>query len=195
MTAVHDTWEFDGTTWKQIGGEGPAISKPLLAYDAARNQIIMLGLDSNSATQMYAYDPAAPTWNQITPTTLPPCVNEGGLTYQEANQTLIYTGGVCANAVGIDETYEWDGTNWNKITLVIADNRVFGPAFAYDSQRQVTTLFGGTPVGSLPVSDTWVYGSGTWLTVSDFSRPGPRSLFTFHHRPGEQHHLAVRWHR
>jgi hypothetical protein len=179
LTPVHDTWEFDGTTWKQIGGEGPAISKPLLAYDAARNQVIMLGLDATVATQMYAYDPAAGTWNQLKPTTLPPCVNEGGLAYQEANHTLVYTGGVCTNATGADETYEWDGTNWNKITLLLADSRVFGAAFAYDPDRQVATLFGGSPVVGLPVSDTWVYASGAWFVVTDSSRPGPRSLFVF----------------
>jgi hypothetical protein len=179
LTPVHDTWEFDGTDWKQIGGEGPAISKPLLAYDAARNQTIMLGLDNNAATLMYAYDAAAGTWSQVKPALLPPCVNEGGLTYQEANQTLVYTGGVCSNAIGTDETYEWDGTNWNKITLLLTDTRVFGAAFAYDHDRQLTTLFGGSPVVGLPLSDTWVYASGAWLVVSDFTRPGPRSLFSF----------------
>jgi hypothetical protein len=186
LTPIHDTWEFDGTTWKQIGGEGPTIAKPLIAYDEARNQIIMLGLDNNAATKMYAYDSGAGTWNPLTPSTLPPCVNEGGLAYQAANQTLVYTGGVCNNAVGVDETYEWDGTNWNKITLILADTRVFGAAFAYDPDRQVTTLFGGSPVVGLPVSDTWVYASGAWLTVNDFSRPGPRSLFTFTTDPVNQ---------
>jgi len=179
LTPVHDTWEFDGTAWKQIGGDGPTLAKPLLAYDAERKQIVMLGLDNSSATLMYSYDASAGTWNQIKPAALPPCVNEGQLTYQEANKTLVYTGGVCANAVGADETYEWDGTTWNKITLVTIDSRVFGAAFAYDSERQVTTLFGGSPVVGLPVSDTWLYGSGAWLPVSDLTRPGPRSLFTF----------------
>jgi hypothetical protein len=179
LTPVHDTWEFDGTTWKQIGGEGPVISKPIIAFDAARNQTIMLGLDNSAVTLMYAYDAVAGTWNQVKPALLPPCVNEGALAYQESNQTLIYTGGVCTNATGVDETYEWDGTNWTKVTLLLADTRVFGAAFAYDADHRVTTLFGGSPVVGLPVSDTWTYASGTWLSVPDFSRPGPRSLFTF----------------
>ncbi|PYQ56434.1 MAG: hypothetical protein DMF58_20750, partial [Acidobacteria bacterium] len=48
LTPVYDTWEFDGTTWTQIGGTGPSVTKPLLTYDAARNQIIMLALDSKT---------------------------------------------------------------------------------------------------------------------------------------------------
>ncbi len=179
LTSVHDTWEFDGTTWTHVGGEGPAVTKPLLAYDAARNQIIMLALDANSATVMYAYDPAAGTWNKLTPATLPPCVNEGQIAYQEVNQTVVYTGGVCANAVGLDETYEWDGTTWNKITLTATATRVFGAAMAYDSLRQLTTMFGGTPSVGQPTADTWVYGSQTWFSLSDGTRPSARSLFSF----------------
>src|SRR3984893_2661323 len=87
LTPIHDTWEFDRTTWKQIGGEGPVIAKPIVAFDAARNQMIMLGLDNTVVTQMYAYDAAAGAWNQVKPTLLPPCVNEGALAYQDSNQT------------------------------------------------------------------------------------------------------------
>ena len=179
ITPVHDTWEFDGTTWTQIGGDGPAVSKPLLAYDAERNQVIMLGLDNNTATQMYAYDAGAGKWNQVTPATLPPCVNEGMLGYQGSNKTVLYTGGVCTNATGVDETYEWDGTTWNKITLNASATRLFGAGLAYDDSRQLVTMFGGSPVVGQPVADTWIYTAQTWLTLSDFTRPGPRSLFSF----------------
>ena len=179
LTPLHDTWEFDGTTWKQVGGEGPAVTKPLLVYDAARSQIIMLALDASVATVMYTYDPASSTWTQVKPAALPPCVNEGQIAYQAVNQTVLYTGGVCANAVGADETYEWDGTTWNKVTLASDDTRVFGAAMAYDDLRQQTTLFGGTPVVGSPLQATWVYASGVWFPLSDASRPAPRSLFAF----------------
>lgn len=179
LTPIHDTWEFDGTTWKQIGGDGPTLSKPLMAFDAARNQIIMLGLDNSTATLMYAYDAAAGKWNQVTPAALPPCVNEGALTYQDTNQTLLYTGGVCTNATGVDDSYEWDGTTWNKLTLVSPATRLFGAAMAFDQQRQVAIMFGGSPVVGLPANETWTYGSLVWITLSDFTRPGPRSLFAF----------------
>ena len=181
LTPVYDTWEFDGTTWTQAGGTGPSVTKPLLAYDAARNQIIMLGLDSTVATVMYTYDPSSATWSQVKPAALPPCVNEGQMAYQSANQTVVYTGGVCATTEGegADTTYEWDGTTWNKITLGTADTRVFGAAMAYDALRQETALFGGTPVVGVPLNDTWIYASSTWFSLSDATRPAARSLFAF----------------
>src|SRR5262249_56385114 len=48
-----------------------------------------------------------------------------------------------------------------------------------ETQRSGATLLGVSPVVGLPVADTWIYGSGAWLPVSDLTRPGPRSLFTF----------------
>lgn len=181
LTPLYDTWEFDGTTWTQVGSDGPQLSKPLLAYDAARNQVIMLGTNKSAAVEMFVYDPAAAKWNQLTPPALPPCVNEGMLTYQGSNQTVVYTGGVCTNATGGDETYEWDGTTWKKITLTAAATRLFGAAIAFDDERQLTTMFGGTPVVGSPLADTWVYSTSaaTWILISDSTRPGPRSLFAF----------------
>lgn len=179
LTPAHDTWEFDGTTWTQVGGEGPAVTKPLLAYDAARNQIIMLALDPNTATLMYTYDASSGNWNPVTPATLPPCVNEGQMTWQGSNQTVVYTGGVCSNATGADETYEWDGTTWNKIPLTAIATRVFGAAFAFDDSRQEVAMFGGTPPVGSPTADTWIYQSQNWFSLSDGTRPSARSLFTF----------------
>jgi hypothetical protein len=179
FTSIRDTWEFDGTTWTKIGGDGPAVSKPILVYDAARNQVIALALNSTAGTEMYTYDAAAGTWTQIKPATLPPCVNEGMATYQSSNNTVLYTGGVCSGSAALDETYEWDGTNWTKLTLLLDAGRVYGAALAYDAYRADTVMFGGTPVASVPRADTYVYASGTWGIVIDSTRPGPRSLFTF----------------
>src|SRR5690349_18796192 len=40
----YDTWEFDGSQWTLISNEGPKVAKPILQYDAVRNQTIMIGL-------------------------------------------------------------------------------------------------------------------------------------------------------
>jgi hypothetical protein len=180
LTAVHDTWEFDGTTWTQISGAANA-GKPILAYDAAHDQMLMLAQTDALAPQMYTYDPAAGAWNQVNNTTLPPCVNEGQMTYQSSTtQTVIYTGGVCTNTISsVDDTYEWDGSNWNKVEVVSGTIRLFGAALAFDDNRQSAVLFGGTPPLGNPVADTWIFGNKTWVPVIDPSRPGPRSLFAF----------------
>lgn len=176
---VYDTWEFDGTTWKKIGGEGPHVGKPMLVYDEARNQVLLVGIDDKGATLMYAYDASAAVWNQLKPTTLPACVNEGVLVYDAANAQPLFTSGVCSTTAVDTETMEWDGTNWKKIDVKSNAVRLFGAAAAYDVQRNDVVMFGGTPPGATPTNLTYIYTTDAgWNAVSDTTVPGPRSLFT-----------------
>ena len=41
-----DTWEFDGDNWTRVSESGPEVAKPLLVFDAARHETIMLGVDT-----------------------------------------------------------------------------------------------------------------------------------------------------
>jgi hypothetical protein len=178
-TPLHDTWEFDGIAWKQILSDGPAINKPMLAYDPVRKQTIMLGYDNKSVTQMYAWDPAGAKWNQLTPATLPSCANEGAMTWQSSNNTVLYTGGICASSVATEETYEWDGTNWTKIELASFVGTLLGSALTFDPDRQNAVLFGGAPISGALLSTTFTYANKLWLSIGDVAYPVPRSLFAF----------------
>ncbi len=178
-TPLHDTWEFDGTVWHQILTDGPAVNKPILEYDPVRKQTIMIAYDSAIATVMYAWDPAAAKWNQLKPTLLPACANEGAMTWQGSNNTILFTGAVCAASAATEDTYEWDGTNWTKIDVALFVGRYFGEAITYDPDHQVVLLFGGAPgVGNLNAG-TYTYSNKVWTAVGDFSYPSPRSLFAF----------------
>jgi hypothetical protein len=180
-TALYDTWEFDGTTWRQIGGEGPHVAKPTLVYDVANNKVLMIGIDDKGAPLMYEYNASAGSWNQLKPTTMPVCVNEGYLVYDTNANKPIFSSGVCTGTTDSDnETLEWDGSNWTKLTSPLNASRVFGAAYAFDSARNVIVQFGGTPLGSAPWSTTYVFVRDVgWIASSDASSPGSRSLFTF----------------
>ena len=179
--SLYDTWEFDGTTWRQIGGEGPHIAKPTLVYDAANDKVLMIGIDDQAAPLMYEYNASAGTWNQLKPSTMPSCVNEGFLVYDTANEKPLFSSGVCSGTTTADnETLEWDGSTWKKLDATLNAARVFGAASAFDSARQVLVQFGGTPSGTAPWATTYLFGRGTgWIAASDGAVPGSRSLFTF----------------
>jgi N-acetylneuraminic acid mutarotase len=178
-TPLYDTWEFDGTNWKQTNADGPKVTKPLLEYDAARKTMIMLGIDDKSATAMYAYDSAKSTWSAVTAATLPPCINEGFMAYQTSTNTIVYSGGICSDSSALDDTYEWDGATWNKVTLAVAQPRYSGAAFAYDRERNLNLVFGGSTTTGVPSASTFVYANTTWVTIFDPILPSPRSLFSF----------------
>lgn len=180
QTILYDTWEFDGTTWRQIGGEGPKVSKPAMAYDEARQTMLMVGIDDLGATLMYSYNGAAGTWTKLTPSTLPACANEGVMTYDTTKDVVVFTNGVCSTADVENETLEWNGTNWNKVTVKANAFRVASAALAYDPDREALVLFGGS-TGSGPLNLTYVLRGEEWRTAitDDSNSPGARSLFTF----------------
>lgn len=181
-TAIHDTWEFDGANWTRVGAEGePKVRAPLLTYDAARNQVILLGMNETSATVMYAYDAATHVWSPLTPETLPPCVNEGQLLYRSRVGRPLYSGGICPiDNSGVVDTYEWNGTNWVKLTTN-NPGRASGLGYAYDSLRDRPTTYGGIDFvnGSLRATLLQLEGSSIWRFSAVAQRPTPRSLGGF----------------
>lgn len=178
-TNLYDTWEFDGTTWTKIQDNGPQVYTPQLVFDEARNQMIMVGVDSNSATLMYTFDPAAQSWKQVQPQTLPPCANESSLAYRSATQDVVLVGGVCVNSTTVEAIYSWDGTNWTNVETKTPITRGNNMALAYDEARDQLVVFGGTAAFGNTRSDTYVLASGDWIAVnSDAPLPGPRSLFS-----------------
>lgn len=180
-TPIRDTWEFDGTAWHQILPDGPApdVIRPILTYDPVRNQTVMVGFDKNNAVVMYAYDPVATKWNQLTPALLPACATEVAMTWQGSNNTILLTGGVCSGSASTEDTYEWDGTNWTKITLTTFAGRYFGEAMTYDPDHQVVVMFGGLSAANVLLAATYTYANTIWLSVGDLDFPVPRSLFAF----------------
>jgi len=178
-TALYDTWEFNGTNWTQVLADGPVVTKPMLEFDPVRKQTIMLALNASSATVMYAWDPAAAKWNQLTPTVLPTCVNEGAVTWQSSNNTILYTGGVCTTTNSTEESYEWDGTNWTKVDLTQFAGAYVGSALTFDPDHQNAVLFGGQPVVGVLDTATFTYANKAWSVAGDAAYPAPRSLFTF----------------
>lgn len=185
--ALFDTWEFDGTNWTEVLNSGPSVSKPLLVFDAARRETLLLGIDTTAKTLMYRWDVASRSWKSITPATLPACVNEGGLVYQTHNQRVLYTGGVCTSATSpIDETLEWDGTNWVK--LPTATGRYVGAALAYDATSERVVRYGGLPAfAERPDSSTFVFSDLRWRFTAPLANPAPRSLPVFRRDPVRNH--------
>jgi hypothetical protein len=174
VTLLKDTWEFDGTTWVQRGTDGPELANPIVAYDAARNQTILVGTAAN-VVKMYRYDPAAGTWVELTPATKPPCAIDAAMSYDSFNQTVVLTGGVCSNSALTDEVWRWNGTDWAKSTTTISPDRMAAPAQAFDPERNVLVRFGGTLAFSTPRAQTYTLRE-EWKMMLDASSPAPRSL-------------------
>ena len=188
FTPNHETWEFDGTTWVQRNSDGPKLAKPIVVYDDATHQILMLGLDEASTTQqetlMYLYDPANGTWTQSKPDGLPTCVNEAHVAFDGETNSVILAGGVCSDSSTTEQTYSWDGTKWTKVDVKTSLDRAFGGAIAYDAARQTLLQYGGTIAFSGPRVGTYGLHGGDWSFIADTFAPVPRALPIFFSFPG-----------
>lgn len=184
---LYDTWEFDGTTWTRVVESGPEVQQPLLAFDAARNELILMGNDGSRdlVTKMYTYDASARAWNAKTPDALPPCVNESSMTYDSDTQRVFLIGGVCVptdttkSSPTTEELWAWDGTNWTKVEDERILFRSTNAAFTYDAKWKSLVLFGGAlAYTTSPRSDTNMYRDENWISPPfDVTSPSPRSLY------------------
>jgi hypothetical protein len=183
LQVLFDTWEFDGENWTRVAENGPQISKPLIVFDAARHETLMLGTEGTTAKPaMYRWNGEASRWDTITAALLPTCVNEAQLVYQVHNQRPLVAGGLCGGSGLADETFEWDGSTWIKITNPkgFATTREIDSAMAYDGASQQAVRFGGHNSGTtIPNSETTVYRATRWRRLATSGNPSPRSMPLF----------------
>ena len=182
---LYDTWEFDGTTWRQVAeASKPQVRTPQLAFDDARNQMVLVGTDTDLKTLMYTYDAAAQTWVEVKPEKLPACANNSSTVARAGRGTLVLVGGLCsAENTTLDQTWEWDGTNWSEVKTR-ATSRNTAQAAAYDRLRDEVVTFGGfAAFTNVPRSATGIFGQRDWRFALPIARPEPRSLAAFRTDP------------
>lgn len=178
-TRLKDHWEFDGTTWTKIGGDGPDVANPMIAWDGTRNEVLLMGFATvGTEIKSVMYRRNGDAWQELTPEHKPACVGLGTMIWQSHNGRVLYPSGACTNGFGIAETWEWDGSDWTKLTVKGSQGEVYSYAAAWDPIRQETLLFGGSEL-SVERSDTFRYQDGVWTGVNGAFKPGPRSLMVF----------------
>jgi hypothetical protein len=183
-TFFYDMWEFDGTQWTRLLENGPQMRTPLLVFDDARDELLLLGHDDKLATHMYVWNRQTSTWDERTPQTLPPCVNESAAAFIPSEGKVFLLGGVCVpedttkSSPSTEEIFKWDGTNWAKVEGTQTISRGVNVAFLHDSFRDVSIMFGGTTAyTTIPRNATYAFSFGNWSFPTDKSSPGPRSLY------------------
>jgi len=149
----------------------PAASPPArishaLAYDAARQRIVLFG----------GYDPLNPAyfgdtwewdgsnWKQRIQTDNPPARAGHALAYDAVRQHVVLFGGGAFAA--LNDTWEWDGRIWIQHTPATSPPGRTVHALVYDAARRRIVLFGGGRF-----NDTWEYAT-TILVTSGSSRIG-----------------------
>jgi hypothetical protein len=160
---LSDTWTWDGATWtlQAPATVPPASETASLAYDAARQKVVLFG-GCCGASGTWTWD--GTNWTQKATTATPTL--GGQMAYDDAAQTivLLQTDG---------SIWTWDGSTWSPVSTGVAPAGRNQAGMAYDPVTQTVVLFGGSNNGT-PQNDTWNWNGSTWTLVTGTARPnGP----------------------
>jgi hypothetical protein len=181
----NDTWTYDGTDWTQ---EAPSTSPAgrfgiSLVHDLVRNVVVMYG---GMTSMISIARPVAETWEwdgtnwtQITTATTPPGLTAYGLAYDSARARTVLYGGSSNPGLLMDsnQTWEYDGTDWTRITPATNPGPLERPAMCYFAALGRIVLFGGINVQTGGTDVTWSYDGTNWsqLPITGF-RPSVRTF-------------------
>ena len=140
---LNDTWEWDGRTWTQRRPvtSPPARTNHAMAYDAARQRVLLFGGTNlaNALNDTWEWD--GTTWTRKSPATNPPMRWEHAMVYDSARQRIVLFGGW--GPMSLTDTWEWDGKNWLQMNPMTRPPTRCMHEMAYDPVRRRSVLFGG----------------------------------------------------
>lgn len=166
---LDDTWIWDGSSWarRDPATSPSARSSPAMAYDPARDQVVLFGgYDGQDYfNDTWIWDGA--TWTEESPDPSPP-PGIGALAFDAATQLLLLFTGT--------ETWTWDGATWTKQHPLSSPPYREFPGMAPDGTHVV--LFGGEYdcfEWTCYRGDTWTWDGTTWLKEHAAHAPSSRS--------------------
>jgi len=138
-TVASDTWEWDGSAWKQVATTGPS-GRQIAGggYDAQRRRVVLYGGSGTdhfaTTTDTWEWDGAS--WARRATTGAGPLQVPGPAVFSESRKALVMLVGDFSS--GPTQFWQWDGTSWANT--------------------------GNGPSASMPNN---VAGSGTEITIFD----------------------------
>ena len=119
-------------------------------------------------------------WYKIEIKNGPPAVTGAAIAYNSAAERAIMFGGMNSILVNnawqanwIDETWEWDGENWTKLSPTTTPPAREKHVMTYDKVRNRIVLFGGSADDSL-FNDTWEWDGANWHLMKPEHTPPAR---------------------
>lgn len=173
------TLEWAGTSWLDVAPNGavpPPRDSHAMAFDRSRGRAVLFGgYDSAAVARGDTWEWDGGRWVQASPASTPRPLGRHAMAYDERlGQTVLFGGDGGAAAVR-GETFVWDGTTW---TTVAVGKRGPAPrrdhALAYDAERKVTVLFGGSDGRYEPLGLTELWDGSSWTSTTPAASPSPR---------------------
>ncbi|MBN2359098.1 MAG: hypothetical protein JXR83_06565, partial [Deltaproteobacteria bacterium] len=166
---LQDTWEWDGNAWIDVTpdtGNPPARHEHAMAYDRVRGRTVMFGGRVGSERLHDTWEWDGQYWEEVTPGTgNPPARETHAMVFDSLHGRIVMFGGLDAESHSLQDTWEWDGFQWQEMTPGSANPAARRDhAMAYDWARGRVVLFGGW--GNAYLQDTWEWDGHTWVELT-----------------------------
>ncbi len=171
---LNETWILKDTSWEKVSGDAPAARTfANIVYDEANNRFILFGGNKvlfgpdtlgNQFLLNDTWELKNKKWKKLKTENAPSPRAEAAMAYDSERNKIVLFGGYQftddgLNYIKLNETWEFDGTDWKKI-FVTGPSPRNGAAMIFDPQQKVCILFGG----SIPrnASDSSIFNGTTW---------------------------------
>lgn len=191
---LDDTWEWDSQAWVQSNptNHPSARQETRMVYDAQRRKVLLFGgwngdFFGPALSDTWEWD--GQNWTQRQPSTNAPGRFAHSMGYDESRARVVMFGGHPSFlSPPINDTWEWNGTDWGQRFPVNAPSPRSRSAATYDSHRERFVLFGGWDPGLGLVGDTWEYYTQSPASYAPFGQscPGTQSTPTLAARAGDR---------
>ncbi len=173
-SVLDDTWEFDGSTWKQqdLPIRPPARHEHAMVFDATRGKVVLFGGigASSELGDTWTYDGA---WTEVLAQgDLPGPRSSVAIGYEPTRGAVVIFGSSFVSPAS--ETYELTDRVWSKVGGPQPPRRR-GAAMAYWSSSPgtgVLLLHGGADENAV-LRDAWTYAGSQWSPATFDPAPPP----------------------
>ena len=169
---LDDTWVWDGESWEARGSGPPARAFHALAWDAARETVVLFGglgeaagacgeEDSALCSDTWEWD--GEIWRRRDVAEHPPARQLHGMAWDGGRGRVLLFGGY-ARGEDLGDTWEWDGDAWLRRDPPRSPQPRRATAVVWDAARARVVLAGGFGVGHY--QDTWEWDGETWTALA-----------------------------
>jgi hypothetical protein len=179
---LNDLWLTDGRAWLQFNTPHTPEARggASLVYDEMRQQAVLFGgVSSNGALLGDTWNFDGVDWTQQQPLASPSPRAYASMAYDAEHDMTILFGGL-ADIGGkyweaLNETWIWDGANWQQLSSVALPSARWGANMAYDRANKSIVLFGGGTGGFQ--EDPWLWDGAAWIEQRPLHHPPGRVDF------------------
>jgi hypothetical protein len=198
--AMDDTWEWDGSTWRQLFPRTSPGKREgaRMVYDEANDRLLMFGGADGNNPGARVYDDLwawnGEDWTEISTAHRPQGRVPYGLAYDSARRKVVLYGGFTLPAplvsLQVGDTWEFDGQDWLERHPATTPGVIQQTSMTYDPLRRQVVLAGGLSYddGVFPrTPDTWLWDGNDWTRLTPSVCPPNLNTpaMTFHAGLGE----------